>query len=74
MLCSVGWGSLAMDPGLPAQGKGAPTELPGKAHRPAGKSPERPHRAFMELPPPWRLREIGGPCHPQGTKLECQGT
>lgn len=50
---SAGW-APGPGPRPPAPGKGAPTGLRGRTARPpAGKSAERPHRASLELPPPW---------------------
>lgn len=56
----VSEGSLAKNPRLPALGEGAPAGLPGADLRPAGESPQRPHRAFVELTPTPTPRGIEG--------------
>lgn len=49
LVCGQGLpGPQAARPGERGSDSAAPED-----RRPAGKSPKRPHRAFMELPPPW---------------------
>lgn len=55
LLCGLGSG--AQDPQAASPGEGGSSWAAGEDRGPAGKSAKRPYRAFLELPPPWRLRE-----------------